>query len=163
MEINNNQINYNFNFAELDQIIDSLNKHRNQSIVSRHYQSQLDIINSLLVSISLLITKDKDDYTQFRDLNTALDNIKKSMILFNLKPRIQKKILQLLIIFIAEGKKGLITNPKIKNFIPKPKIAKALASIYVPDFARQLGGSKYRSKKQKKSIKRKKITSRSKE
>ena len=156
MKINNNQINYNFNIDELDQIINSLNKYRNQSIVSKDYQSQLNIINSFLVTISFLITKDKDDYMQFRDLNTALDNIKKSMILFNFKPSIQKKILQLLILFIGEGKKGLITNPEIKDIIPNPKIAKALASIYVPDMFSQLGGNKLTKKKKlKKSIKRK--------
>ena len=144
-----NYIDYNFNPEEINNLIKYLNGVR-----------ELEVINDFLINISSLISNNKeDDYSKLRDLIQKFYNIKVTMN--NLDDNIKKKILKLLILFINGGHKGFTpldpaTREKIKYFEPKPKIAKALATLFIPDFATQIGGTKYRFKKIKKSIKKNK-------
>ena len=148
--MSNYNIDYNFNPEEINNLIKYLNKVR-----------IFDVINSFLITISLLMSNNKDDFMKLSDLIQEFNTIKESMDSLNLDDHIKKKILKLLIFFINFGNKGF-THNKIKDFKPKPRIAKSLASIFVPDIATHIGGNKYRLKKIKKSIKNNKKKNRKK-
>ena len=68
---------------------------------------------------------------------------------------IRSKNIKTFILFINFGNKGFTpldptAREKLNILKQKPRIAIALANIFVPDIAKQLGGNKYRLKKIKK-------------
>lgn len=147
---NIDNIDYNFNPDEINNLVKSLNEVR-----------ILNVINIFLITISLLMSNNKNDFIKLSDLIQEFNIIKESMNSLNLDDNIKKKILKLCILFINFGNKGFVpidptAREKIKYFKPKPRIAKSLASIFVPDIATQIGGNKYRLKKVLKSIKKNK-------
>ena len=83
---NIDNIDYNFNPDEINNLVKSLNEVR-----------ILDVINIFLITISLLMSNNKNDFIKLSDLIQEFNTIKESMNSLNLDDNIKKKILKLLI------------------------------------------------------------------